>query len=175
MARVGTRAGCEGWGSWLGGIGGVVSCYKKRDGSLPGASIVMGAEISADKLSPGAMHINTILYPGDAFAFAESDVAPAGQFIAIIVTTLMRNGTDMNVLSFKNSESTAGVTERTGITFRNHEVRGDDGCFVVTILEQVKQAIEAWAIFNVKRVHVGIHTDTSFLNISTYIRKMDAS
>lgn len=125
-------------GSWLGGIGGVVSSYKKCDSPLSGASVVVGAKPSANKLSPGAMHINTILYPGDAFTFAESDVAPARQFIAIIVTTLMRNGTDMNVLSFKNSESTAGVTERTGITFRNHEVRGDDGCFIEAILEQIK-------------------------------------
>ena len=65
-------------GSGLGGIGGVVSSYKKRDGSLPGASVVIGAKASANKLSPGAVHINTVLDFRAVFTFAKGDVTPAG-------------------------------------------------------------------------------------------------
>ena len=44
---------------------------------------------------------------GGVLTFAKGDVTPAGQFITIVVTTLMRDGIDVNILGFKNSKSTA--------------------------------------------------------------------
>ena len=141
---------------------GVVSINEKCDRTLPGASVVVGAKIGANALSPGATDIDSVFFFDASSRFTEGDLTPARQFIIGIVTTLVGDRIDMKVTGFKWHESTAGFSGRAGVTFRDHEIGWDKCVLDVAVLEQIKQTVKAGAILNVVREHIGIHTDTSF-------------